>query len=336
MARKPSTSPKESAASPPRIAVLYGPEEMLKREALDRLRSEIESVHGEAEVMIYDGKSASLADVLDELRSFSLMQRHKIVIVDDADVFVAAHREALVRYAEAPVESALLLLRAGKWNKGNLDKLIEKVGFITKCEPLPPGEVRRWLVTRAEKVHGRKLDPRAVELLAERLGGDLSLIDSELGKLAVMVKDNEPIGVALVEQLVGRSSEEEAWAVQEAVLQSLAGRRGEVIEKLHELIDLSGQPDILVAYFVADLVRKLHVAAQMKRQGANDRAIATELKLWGPRAELFAQVLRKLPATKTAELFDRIIEMDVRSKTGRGEATRNLECFFATLSDEMV
>lgn len=335
MARKTASASSGELTATTRIAVLYGPEEMLKRDAIAQLRAALEAAHGEIEISTYDGATAQLADVLDELRSFSLMQRYKIVILDQADVFVTAHRESLDRYAQSPVDSATLVMRAGKWNKGNLDKAIEKVGVIRKCEPLPSAEVGRWLVARAEQTHGRKIDPRAAELLRERLGGDLSLIDSELGKLAVMVSDKEPIGVALVEQLVGRSSEEEAWAVQEAVLQSLAGKRGEVIEKLHELIDLSGQPDVLVAYFVADLVRKLHVAAQLKRQGADDRTIAGELKLWGPRADMFAQVLRRIDSRKTAQLFDRIIDMDVRAKTGRGDTTRNLECFFAILSEEL-
>lgn len=340
MARKPSSS---SSASPggldasTRVAVLWGGEEMLKREALAALRAAIEAAQGEPEVFTFDGKTAQLADVLDELRSFSLMQRHKIVIVDDADVFAAAHRDALERYAQSPVDNATLVLRAGKWNKGNLDKAIDKVGGVHKFDPLPPAEVRRWLVSRAEREHGRKIEPRAAELLADRLGGDLSLIDSELGKLAVMVSDNEAINVKLVEQLVGHSSEEQAWVVQEAILQSLSSRRsGQVIEKLHELIDVAGQADVLVAYFVADLIRKLHIAAQMKRQGATDRAIASEMKLWGPREQLFTQVLRKFPPNITAEWFDRVMDLSVRAKSGRGEMLRGMESFFATLTAEIA
>ncbi|MEZ6189671.1 MAG: hypothetical protein R3C45_00085 [Phycisphaerales bacterium] len=43
-------------------------------------------------------------------------------------------------------------------------------------------------------------------------------LDSELAKLALMVKPGEPIDRALIEQTVGKSSDEKAWEVQEAVL----------------------------------------------------------------------------------------------------------------------
>ena len=296
--------------------------------------------HGEVQTFVFDGKTAALADVLDELRSFSLMQQYKIVIVDDADVFVTAHREPLERYAVNPVDAATLVLRSGKWNKGNLDKLIERVGSMVKCEPLSENEIGPWLAARAQSVHDRKIDPRAANLLAQRLGGDLALMDNELAKLSVMGAPGEAITVELVEQLVGRGSEEDAWAVQEAILESLAQpglhTGGRAIEKMRDLVDLAGQPDVLVAYFVADLFRRLYLGALMRRDGASDFQIAGEFKLWGPRKDVFMQVLRRLNVKAAGELFDRIVEMDVRSKTGRGEAVRNLECFCALMGDDLT
>jgi len=104
---------------------------------------------------------------------------------------------------------------------------------------------------------------------------------------------------------------------------------------LHELIDLSGQPDVLVMYFVADLVRKLHHAAMMQRQRVPAGAIGKELKLWGPRRDMFFNVLRQLDASATARMLEQIVRLDARSKSGFGNATRNLECFCAALADEM-
>src|SRR5689334_9173202 len=121
MARRAATSAAAArpAGQPDRIRVIHGPEEMLKRESLDELRASLEATHGSFEVFTFDGKTATLAEVLDELRSYSLMQQHKLVIVDDADVFVTAHREPLERYAQAPLDTATLVLRSTKWNKGN-------------------------------------------------------------------------------------------------------------------------------------------------------------------------------------------------------------------------
>jgi len=293
--------------------------------------------HGEVETLTFDGKTAQLADVLDELRSYGLMQQYKLVVVDDADQFVSNHREVLMRYAEAPVDNGTLVLRVARWYKSNLDKAIDKVGCVFKCEPMKQPEAIAWLMERATTHHGRKLDRATADILVRRLGVALGRLDTELAKLALLVGDGEPIDKKLIDEVVGRGSDEDAWAVQEAVLEALnrPGGGGAAIAKLHELVDLSGQPPILVSYFVADLMRKLHQAAMMRAAHVSDGQIARDLKLWGPRQTMFMSLLRRISDRSASRLFDRIVRADRRSKSGFGDALRNLEGFCAVLADEI-
>src|SRR5688572_30933301 len=89
-----------SFAGDEKFVVLHGPEAFLQGELTGRLRRAIEEHAGEVETVHFDGQRAPLADVLDELRSFGLMQQHKLVAVSDADDFVKNHRDALGRYAD--------------------------------------------------------------------------------------------------------------------------------------------------------------------------------------------------------------------------------------------
>ena len=317
-----------------RICVLHGPEQWLKSRYLTDLRKALDEAHGETETFSFDGNNASLADALDELRSYALMQHHKIVLVDNAQDFVKEHRQALERYAEAPVDHATLVLRSDSWNKGKLDKLIAKVGAVIKCEPLKPAEAKSWLVKRCQAEHGKAIEPAAAALLVDRMGSELMPLDSELAKLALMVQPGEPIERGLVEQVVGKSSDEKAWEVQEAVLTGLSSRSsGQALAKVRELVDLAGQAEVLVMYFVADLVRKLNVAVLMKQAGMPDGVIGKELKLWGPRQQLFMGVLRRMDPKSLAGTFDDVLEADRRSKSGLGSSRRNLECFCIRLAD---
>ncbi len=325
-----------------RICVLHGPEMMLKRQYLQQLRQTMEQAHGEVETLTFNAANTDLAEVFDELRSYGLMQQYKLIIVDEADQFVTQHRAALERYAQAPVDHATLVLRSVKWNRGNLDKAIAKVGLLAKCEPPSAPEAARWLVKQAKDHHQCTLDHQTATILVARLGRDLMLLDAELGKLALMTIDGTKIDQQLIDQLVGRSSDEQAWAVQEAVLESLssgstltASAGGKAIEKIHELVDLSGQPDVLVMYFVADLVRKLNTAMQMKLAGETEASIARQLKLWGPRQALFMNLTRRLTPQKTAKLLDMAVAADTRSKSGLGTSMRNLECFCTMLADQL-
>ncbi len=342
---KRSASPKSAKIDASvRIAIIHGQEEMLKRLAFRELRAALEAAHGEMEPIYFDGKTAALADVLDELRTFSLMQTHKLVVVDDADGFVSSHREVLQRYAASPVDSATLVLRSVNWRPGNLDKAVAKVGAKITCKPLSAGEAASWLVGRANDEHRRTLSRDAATALVDRLGVDLMRLDSELGKLIVMAGDGEQIDRELIDVLVGRSSDEQAWSVQEAVLAALTSGRGArrggtaaggVIEKVHELIDLSGQSEVLVSYAIIDMARKLHQGAVLRAQGVPEGQIARRLRLFGPRQSLFSQVLRNLSPRGASRLFDRAIAMDRRGKSGLGDLVQNLECFGVLLADEV-
>jgi DNA polymerase-3 subunit delta len=331
MARK--AAPTVDAST--RVLVLHGPEEYVKRQMMHTLREALREQHGEVETFGFDGRSASLADVLDEVRGYSLMMTYKLVIVDDAEEFVKKHRDAVTRYAESPVDHATLVLRANTWHPGNLDKAIAKVGAVVKCEALKPAEAQAAIGRWAQVTQGVKLSPQAAGGLVERLGTHMLQLETEVAKLAMMVEPGGTITPDLVEQVVGRSSEEQAWVVQDAVLASIQKRSPrEALEKVHELVDLAGQADVLVTYFVADLMRKLGVAVLARRAGTPDAVVAKQLKLWGPRQHAVLNLARRLETGQAAAWFDAAVAADAGAKSGRGEALRNLECFCVRLADE--
>ena len=340
MAKKKATSkPAVNVDASTRILVLHGPDEMQKRQHLEKLRRELTKEHGEIETFNFEGRSTTLADVFDELRAYSLMMTYKVVIVDDADQFVKSHRDALTRYADAPVDHATLVLRAGTWHRGNLDKKINEVGGIIKCEGMTAGEAVKWVVQKAKKNYKAEIEPSAAQMLVDRLGCDLMMLDTEVSKLSLMTAADEngigKITTQLVAQTTQKGSDEDAWAIQEAVLDGIIGQNpGQSIEMIHELIGLSGQPDVLVMYFVADLMRKFANARSLKLAKMPEPAIAKQLKLWGPRQQKFFRALTILGSKPgaIAKIFDKAVTMDKRSKSGLGNPLRNLECFTFELS----
>ncbi len=317
-----------------RVVALYGPEAMRRKLWLDELRSKLEAVHGPLAPTVFDGESATLAEVFDELRSFSLLQSHVLVIVDKADQFVKRFRDAVERYAEQPQDHATLVLRSQTWNKGNLDRKIAKVGAVVRFDEPKPTEASRWLIERAKDTYERKLSPDGAAALVGRLGTSMTRLDTELAKLAVMVEADEPITAELVSGAVGRSSDERAWAMQDAVLSSLAsGRARPALEMIHELIELADQPEVLVQFAVTDLMRKLEEAMAMQREGAAPPQIARRLRLWGEGQRNFFAVMRRLDHPRAADWLARALRQDGRAKSGFGDSRRNLECFCVQLAD---
>ncbi len=340
--RRAASAPTLDASS--RIAVIHGPEQMLKQEAYQGLRDALAAEHGDVEPAMFDGERADLSEVLDELRTLSMFQSYKLVVVDTADEFVKRFREPMERYAKDPVDHATLVLRASKWNRGNLDKAIAKVGAIVKCEPLKSPDAAKWLIGRAKSTHSRPIDRDAADLLVARLGTHLMKLDSELAKLALMVDEGQTIDTQLVADATGRASDEAAWLVQGALLDALAAdlgpgqdparRAGPMIAKVRELIDVAGHDPVPITWAVIDLCRKLTLGWAMKRQGAKDFEIGKALRLFPrDRQTAFTQAMRRIDASAAGRLFDQIIARDARTKRGVGQAARHLECFCLELAE---
>lgn len=336
MAKKKTTTRKAASAvsADTRILVLHGPEQMVMAEHMDTLKAAIAKAHGDYEVFRLDGKSATLSDVFDELRGYSLMSTYKLVIVDEAEPFVKAHRPALERYAESVVDHATLVLRTPAWHKGNLDKLIAKVGAVIKCEPPKPADAARWLVERAKSHHNSELNPNAASALVERVGPHLMLLEAELGKLAVMSSDGV-IDLKLVDSAVGQSSDAKAWVMQEPLLAGMARHSARpALEMVRELIDLAGHDPVPVTWAVIDLCRKLSTAWAMKAAGESEQAIGKAMRLWGGQVRPFMDVVRNLDAAAATSLMQTALRVDARTKSGLGDARRNLEALCVTLTDK--
>ncbi len=323
MARKPAPGGPTLDPSAP-ILVLHGKEAFLRADYTRQLKAKLLKSHGDLETVHFDGLTDAPADVLDECRSFGLMQQHKLVVADNADQLIKGDARPLMeRYAESPVESATLVLRCDTWNRGNLDKLITKAGGeIVKCEDLPAAQALAWATSRATEAHGVKLARDAAQLLIERVGGDLGRIDSELAKLAVEA-DKGTITAEQVGELVGLTREEQVWSIQELIL--TAGPE-ELLSQLRVILDNSKQDQTVVTFYAAmDLCRKLHAAARGFEQRANPADIAKRLKLWGPSRDAIMNVARRIDPNEAAALLTRAVDADRRSKSGLGKADRTLE-----------
>jgi len=329
-----------------RVVLLRGPELFLHAEYTRRLVELLRKEHGEIEQFRFDGDNVTLAEVLDELRTYGLMQHHKLVILDNADQFLAnkkkgdeegkeeasPNRAAMERYVDAPVDNATLLLRAETWRPGKIDKLIEKVGTIQKCEPLSPSETAHNAVGRAEREYQVTLSPQAAALLVDRIGTNLARVDAEIARLASYVGDNGSITPQIIRDLVEPSREEMAWVIQEAVLM---GEPGHALTRLTELLEISRQPKELIAWSLSDLLRKLYHASRMTKAGAHSSAVSRELRLWGPAAQMILSAARRIEPSRFAQLLHESMASDWRMKTGQRDPIRTLEGLVVRVADSI-
>ncbi|MDG2292197.1 MAG: hypothetical protein P8L37_06025 [Phycisphaerales bacterium] len=327
-----------------RTVVLRGKDAFLMRMYTQRLTETIEASCGTVERFEYDGDAVEPATVLDELRSYGLLQEHKLVIVNQADRFLSSSagakgpsraRKLLEAYVTAPVESATLLLRAETWKAGKLDKLVSAHGLMHKIdldESTDMPFAMAWCTGRTRKAHDATIDEDAAALLLKRIGLDFARLDAELGKLAAMVGADGVIQRQQVIDMTGISREEQAWAIQDAVL---SGRVDRAVQTLRELQEVSRQPRELVLWSLIDLLRKLHAASAMLRAGSSTNDVARQQRLFGAGRDRILALARAGEPTAWSSMLRDTLRRQHSIRTGYGRSERTLEGITIRIADRL-
>lgn len=139
----------------------------------------------------------SLARVLDELRSPSLFGGALAVVVRNQRVgnrqeATTRFKEEWLGYLEAPSKRNVLVFDAPTFQRNlAVPKRVAADHPTVICEELKPWDVRGWnqLATEAAATIGLKLAPDALTALREYTGANLGRTESELHKLALLVRD---------------------------------------------------------------------------------------------------------------------------------------------------
>jgi DNA polymerase-3 subunit delta len=318
-----------------RVLVLAGPEAFLRRAFTERLKEAVEAAGESPEVVRFDGGEHLIGDVLDECRSFSLMGGYKIVVVDEAHLLVEKdNRPIIERYAQSPSEGCTLVLRSEKWTPGKLGPMIDAVGGMIRCDPLPPGRAAGWVKSRVAKRLGVEIDDEAAIALVQRVGVDLHTLSSEMHKLAASAGAGADgagggkggggarVTLADVEQLTGKTREEELWAVQSRVL---SGDAEVAVGYLRELLGVSRVDPVPIRYAFADMARKLHGVARGVAEGKSPAQAAQPLKLWGEARTMIEQRGARLTERAAADLLRAALETDLAGKSTSGDEQTALE-----------
>ena len=255
--------------------------------------------------------TAELADVLDELRTVPFLAPRRVVIVSDADAFVAAHRKALEKYLAKPSETATLILIVSTWKKTTrLDKLARKIGGVLNCSAPGRGSVGRF-VTEAAARRDKRIDSDAAQLLAEWIGDDLAALDAEIEKLSLYVGRRASISAADVSAVVSATAGPAAFALTNALT---AGDARAALSALNGMLTARGD-QFRVLGLITWHLRKAMGVQQLIAEGQSAGAAMRACRVFYGKQEFLA-MLRRRSAGALQEDFRRLIRADLGMKTG--------------------
>ena len=222
---------------------------------------------------------------------------------------------ALVEWAGQPDPDTLLLISCEEWDansrKSKWAAVLDKAGTRIDIWPVKPAELPGWIGKRMRSA-GLVPEARAVELLAERVEGNLLAAQQEIDKL-LLQKGPGPVSADEVLAVVSDSSRFDAFLLAERIL------AGDLADGLRVATGLKRmgtavQPVVGALYHE---FRQLDAFCHAMRSGQDESAAFRNLNIWQSRQGSMRQAARRLAPARLARAFSDLALMD---RQGKGQA----------------
>tara|TARA_Y100001933_G_scaffold260908_1_gene314153 strand:- start:3838 stop:4842 length:1005 start_codon:yes stop_codon:yes gene_type:complete len=262
------------------VYLISGDDALLVQEACDAVVRAARAEGFEERSVLHAEGSFNWNDVMQDASSMSLFAARRIIDVRlPGNRFDKEASEVLRRYADAPPADTLLLIRAarldGKQKNGAWFKALDRVGAIVQIWPLSFQELPRWLAGRLKSA-GLTLSPEALNLLAERVEGNLLAAVQEIEKLRLAGLDS-PVSVEDLTAVLEDSARYDTFELIDAVFAGDAQRVSRMLATLR-------QEGVALFAILGALTSQL-------------RRIAGNEFLPAPRKRLVGDLLRRIGST---------------------------------------
>jgi DNA polymerase-3 subunit delta len=219
------------------LVLLTGEERFFREEALREIEAAFGARTERVEFRAAARGGPEPATILDELRTPSLFGARRLVVVRDAEPFIAAAWAAIIATVGAAraFGGGLVLDAPALDRRTKAAKEVEKAALVVEAKPLyaePPPWARSsrpwdsplvaWVVRRASE-RGRRMRPELAYALTRITGSDLFEIAATLEKLDLLIGERRDVAEADIEAVAGRTRRDDAGAVADAIARRDAG-----------------------------------------------------------------------------------------------------------------
>ena len=227
--------------------------------------------------------------------------------------------------------TTLLLVGPGMPSDHSLISDVRKAGGEAHAHMMPKrSELPRWIVARARKA-GVSIQPQAAELLADLVGNNPLLLQSEIEKLATFA-GGETIEAPMVDSLVGAVPQDTIFALVYAIAD---GNRAGALQMLHAQLDAAtAGPVDYALYLIRMLARQARILLRIRlgqQAGRSQSQIVSDLKLPRYYADRYFRQSRRFSTQRLVASFDLLAGLEHGLKSGRAEPASGLDLLVADL-----
>ena len=334
MPTAPDALPARLAGEPLRAAYLIaGAETLLVLEAADAVRAAArEQGCSERETFEADARGFDWNAFAAQVNAPSLFSSRRLLEVQLPTGKPGKEGASLIEeFCANPPPDVTLLVLAGAWSRqhgGKWSEAISRIGHMVEVREVRVHELPNWLERRL-RARGLRADAGAVQLLAERVQGNLLAAAQEVEKLALL-DDGRPLDAARMEQLIAESARYDVFGLVDAALN---GQAAQVARMLAGLQAEGEAVPALMGMVTMELQRAASLA-QTKARGGNLAAEFRAQRVWDSKQAAYTRALSRHDAAQWERFVAEAGRVD-RIAKGRapGDAWRQLERLLLAVAD---
>jgi DNA polymerase III subunit delta len=328
------------------LYILCGQDGFSLNQALDKIKAGL----GEQEMVAtsttsLEGRNLAFGELRNNCDAVPFLSSHRLVIVDGllgrfepkqgrARSGKRATRsggglgewEGLASYIQRMPETTVLVLVDGEVKSHNpLLKQLSPSAEVRTFPLLRGKDLRAWIQQRVRE-EGGDITPRAVNLLAELIGGDLWAMDGEIRKLLLYCQERA-IGEDDVRKLTSYIQEANIFALVDAVAE---GRTEAAQRILHRLYNEGMAP----THILVMITRQFRLIAQARdlEPRLSRPQIQDRLGLTGYPLDKTLRQAKLYDFAGVKRAYDKLLETDLAIKTGKYSDKLALELLVTELA----
>lgn len=316
----------------PIVYAFYGADEPTLKEKLKTfIAKAVDPATADLNTSKLDGSSAELGDIQSAASSLPFLAETRLVLVENitesnsgraaidelAKLIPTLPDWARVVFVETGMHDSNSDTDSARKRKTSRRSALKKLVQIVENDPRGkvyefslPNDPRKWLTQRAA-THAAVLEPPAAQLLAERVGEDLVLADTELAKLAAYA-NNRPISAKDVELLTPFTPEANIFHMVDA----LGKRDGQAALTLFRQLTDSGDEPMRLFSMIVRQFRLLLMMRDHLDSGGSINNASQALGLSDFVAKKIADQARRYTMPQLERIYHVLLETDLSMKGG--------------------
>ncbi|HEX5665154.1 MAG TPA: DNA polymerase III subunit delta [Xanthomonadaceae bacterium] len=214
-----------------------------------------------------------------------------------------------------PPPDVVLLVTCDEWSRqhgGKWSEAIARVGHVVVAWPVKAHELPEW-IERRMRARGLRANRDAVQVLAERVEGNLLAAAQEIDKLALL-DEGATIDAARMESLVADAARFDVFRLLDAAMNGQGAHAARMLAGLRA----EGIAVPALLGMVAMELQRAAALAQVQARGGNLAAEFKAQRIWDSKQAAYKRALTRHDAARWDEFVARIGRVD-RAAKGRGD-----------------